>query len=350
MTRNYPTAAAPAQSAQRQFEAWSRRTVPDVEHIFDGVWSVPMTLPGPGPDYTLGYLIEGDDGFLLVDAGFYCDPGWEALETGLARAGGTAADIRAVVVTHAHPDHYGLVVRLRETWQLPVWAHVADGEMRREFASARARRLLERCGVPQSELDAGEGELGAIRYVVVDPPPIDRFLSAGEEITWGRHDLRVLWTPGHTAGHICLHAPALRALFSGDHLLPRLTPNVSAPLDLASNPLATYLTSLADVAALDIDVTLPAHEYRFTNPAARARQIADHHESRLEEISTVLRSGSATCWMITERLPWSRPWRGNPFWVRMSATREVLAHLLLMQSRGLVDRNGADPLVWSLAA
>ena len=97
-----------------QKEAWDHNVMPPVEQVRPGLWSIPVPIPDNPLRYVLVYAFELDNGVAIVDAGWNTDDAWAALNDGLAEAGGTIADVRAVLVTHIHPDHYGLAGRVRE--------------------------------------------------------------------------------------------------------------------------------------------------------------------------------------------------------------------------------------------
>ena len=104
-----------------QHAAWQAGTLPDVEKVRPGLWSIPVPIPNNPLRYVLVYGLELDDGLALIDAGWNCDEAWQALNLGLAHAGGSIADVRAVLVTHLHPDHHGLAGRVRAA-SGPGWA------------------------------------------------------------------------------------------------------------------------------------------------------------------------------------------------------------------------------------
>src|SRR5690606_39376886 len=122
-------------------------------------------------------------------------------------------------------------------------------------------------------------------------------------------NLRAIWTPGHTPGHLCFVEPDRKLLFTGDHVLPRITPAVAVHPQSTQNPLAEFLDSLHAVRKLDVDEVMPAHEFRFLELAGRVDYMIGHHEARLAEIEeAVTETPGLSCWEITTRLTWSRPW------------------------------------------
>ena len=137
-----------------------------------------------------------------------------------------------------------------------------------------------------------------------------------------------MWTPGHTPGHLCLHDETENLLLTGDHVLPRISPNIGLPPHAAEPPLAAYLRSLESVAAYDSAEALPAHEYRFYGVASRVRMLLAHHERRCDEIIEILRrNGPSTTWQVTTEPTWSRGWAALTGFMRRAALAEAGAHL-----------------------
>ena len=203
------------------------------------------------------------------------------------------------------------------------------------------------CGAPASHLD----DLVASRQHIAQAEPMvraDRLLEHGEEINVPGLRLRTVWTPGHTPGHLCFHDETHDLLLTGDHILPRITPNVSS-YDMTSNPLKDYLASLACLRGIQPREVLPAHEYRFTDLDSRLDDLTEHHAERLTEAKDILAgagSGGLTAWQIATGVTWSRPWSELASFQRQAAVGEVLSHLRYLQSEGLAvesDHDGIGP-------
>ena len=151
-----------------QKAAWDTQSLPPVELVQPGLWSIPVPIPDNPLRYVLVYALELDDGVALVDAGWDTPDAWDALVAGLAVAGGSISDVRAVVVTHIHPDHYGLAGRVRECSGAWVGLHPADAALLvgryvdTDGLMASMADLLEVCGVP-----AGPGA-GSSRPALTD--------------------------------------------------------------------------------------------------------------------------------------------------------------------------------------
>lgn len=335
------------------------RDAPPVEDLGDGVWSLPVPIPGNPLGFTYVYVLTGPGGPVLVDTGWDHDEAWDALVRGLERTGHTVAQVRGAVLTHFHPDHSGLAGRLRAASDAWIAMHPADiAVTERLRAVPPETRLagiadqLRRSGFPEEDVQA----LLEARNTVSAPALPDLALSDGEAVDLPGRDLRAVWTPGHTPGHLCLLLADGGRLFTGDHVLPRITPHVGQfpLLSEDGDPLGSFLDSQRDVSRLpgaDRLECLPSHETRFLGLAARAREITAHHEERLDEIARLLDDGPTTLWEVSSGLAWKRPWDRMRVQARHMAASETAAHLRLLEERGRVRRAGhGDVPRWTATA
>ncbi|NBE53628.1 MBL fold metallo-hydrolase [Streptomyces sp. YC537] len=325
-----------------QWQAWQDRVLPPVERVRDGLWSIPVPIPDNPLRYVLVYALESGDGTVLIDAGWPAEEPWRALCDGLTGIGTGVENVKAVLVTHNHADHLGLAGRVREASGAYVALHALDASplgpepgTREEWRGDLLRHLTGN-GMPDAEavttVDAMNADLlfGAARP--------DVLLQDGERIKLPDLDLNVVWTPGHSPGHSCFHEPGRRLLFSGDHVLPRITPAVGVYARTVGDPLADFLLSLERLARFDVEEVLPAHEYRFRRLDQRLAQMARHHTERLAETFAAVRAEpGATGWELAARLEWSRPWQAFGTQQRRFALGETLAHLQLLATRGEIS-------------
>ena len=339
--------------AQRQ--AWRDRVLPAVEQVRPGLWSVPTPFPDSPLRYVLTYLIETRGGLALVDTGWPSDEAWQGLVDGVRQTGHDLADVDAVLVTHHHGDHFGLAKRVRDASGARVAMHSLDVKALQNltsmprFHAAEASWQRQR-GVPEAELAhllSPADEDGLLRFHA----DIDVQLEDGDRPMGAGTPLRVLWTPGHTPGHICLVHEEHDVLLTGDHVLPRISPNISPSAGIEADTLGDYLGSLAALADLDVSEVLPAHEYRFAGLPARVRQLQEHHAHRLAEILTALASGAGlTTLEVAEQLTWSRPWAQSQGIVRRSALGETYAHLVHLRRLGQVTAGTGPVDAWRVVA
>ncbi|MEU4723599.1 MBL fold metallo-hydrolase [Nonomuraea dietziae] len=303
-----------------------------------GVLSVPVPIPGSPLGYTLVYALDSPGGPLLVDAGWNHPDAWQALSAGLSALGTDVSAVRGVVVTHFHPDHAGLAGRVREESGAWIAMHEEDArlvKLMRGFGD-RAHRdfqseMLRRAGAPALTLEDGARP---------EPPAQpDLELRDGDLIDLPGRTLRAIHTPGHTPGHLCLFLEDAARLFTGDHVLPDITPHIGIyPYDRDDvDPLDDFLTSLDRVAALGRTEALPAHERIFDDTAARAAEIRAHHEDKLVRLAAVL-AEPLTIWEAAALMTWNRSWEDLSPMLRGMAAGEAAAHLRALEARGLIRR------------
>jgi glyoxylase-like metal-dependent hydrolase (beta-lactamase superfamily II) len=335
-----------------QHEAWQRRVLPPVERVRPGLWSIPVPIPDSPLRYTLSYAFV-DDSVVLVDPGWDSPAGRRALSAGLAEAGVAIRDLTGVVVTHVHPDHHGLSGWVRQesgAWiaMHPVEARSLPGRLWRHREPGTDRAWLRDHGVPDEDVAvlAMRPERIADLARLAEP---DRFLDDGDRLPATGRDVRAIWTPGHTPGHLCLHDAAAGVLLTGDHLLPRISPNIAVHGVGDDDPLSAYLDSLDRMARFDTEEALPAHEYRFADIDTRGGDLVRHHHERGAEIRRVLqRLGAPTAWAVAAELTWSRGWAGLHGMARRMALAETVAHLHHLRGIGDVVPAAGPPLRWSL--
>jgi glyoxylase-like metal-dependent hydrolase (beta-lactamase superfamily II) len=176
----------------------------------------------------------------------------------------------------------------------------------------------------------------------------DAFIEDGGQPLLPDVGLRAIWTPGHTPGHLCFYDAEAGLLLTGDHVLPRISPNIAVYRDEGTDPLTEFLGSLRMLSGLPVTEVLPAHEYRFAGLDARVAELLHHHEVRLEEVARcVAEESDSTTWHIATRLHWSRPWAEIGAMQRAAAA-ETFAHLITLTRRGRVVNLGGDTDRWQL--
>jgi glyoxylase-like metal-dependent hydrolase (beta-lactamase superfamily II) len=355
-----------------QFDAWQRRELPPVEEVRPGLWSIPVPMPHHALRYTLCYAFTGPD-LVVVDPGWDDPEGRAALQAGMATAGTSIESVTGIVLTHVHPDHHGLsgwVKSVSGAWigMHPAEAATLPARLDRHYRDPAADRAwLVRAGVPDDEIDAltiPAERLDALRRMAAP----DRLIEDGSQIPVPGRELRAVWTPGHTPGHLCLHDAAAGVLLTGDHLLPRITPNIAAKDDTDGDPLGDYLASLAKftttppsstaspasaaspssaASAFAADEGLPAHEYRFRLLDVRAEAVTSHHESRSAEvIAAAVNLDHPTAWNIAGSLTWSRGWASLNGFLRRMALGETIAHLNHLTAVGALLLSPDTPAHW----
>ncbi len=306
------------------------------------------------------YLIQGDKGCLLVDCGWNINQAFSAMERQLHEIGLGFENISLILITHFHPDHYGLAGRLVQVSKAKVALHQVEKDfidsryMNMEGLLDSTADILRANGVPEKDLPRlQKASLGVRRYVAPVSPEVA--LQGGEIIGQGQYQFEVVWTPGHSPGHVCLLERNKKILISGDHVLPATFPNVGLHSQSGPDPLPNYLRSLKAIEDLDVDLVLPAHEHVFSGLKPRVQEILHHHEERKKAILTALSEGPQTAYEVSLKIPWIVNGLTLSFdqlqaLDRRLAVMSAMAHLEPLYTEGTAaktQRNGT--VVYSLA-
>ncbi|MGW3628736.1 MBL fold metallo-hydrolase [Streptomyces sp. NPDC005122] len=323
-----------------------------------GVRSLRVPIPDNPLGTTLVHVVDTDRGPVLIDTGWDDPASWDVLTAGLAACGIPVTEVHGVVITHHHPDHHGLSGKVRDASGAWIAMHALDTEIVRRTREHKAERWfaymadkMESCGAPEEHVALLRAAGTARRsdgLPQFTPALPDREIVPGELLDLAGRRLRAIWTPGHTPGHVCLHLeeahpaglPGHGRLFSGDHLLPRITPHIGLYEDpddaTVADPLGDYLDSLERVGRLEPAEVLPAHQYAFTDAPARVRELLTHHEERLTGLLALLAT-PLTAWQLAERMEWNRPWEQIPFTSRNIAVSEAEAHVRRLVKLGRAE-------------
>ncbi len=319
-----------------------------------------LKIPLPKADLLLGYvnvyLVQGNDGYTLIDTGWGTVEAFDSLTSQLAERGVDLKRIRRIVPTHIHPDHYGLSGKLKQLSGANVYLHRQETSLvdtRYVYMDTLLQKLAEWLhtnGVPDETLSRLQtASLGAVEFVTPAIPDVN--LSGGETISLDSFSFKVLWTPGHSPGHICLYEPNHKILFAVDHILPVITPNISLQPQSRDNPLGDFLNSLNIVKQLDVNLVLPAHEHLFTDLRTRVEGIIQHHKQRNSEILETIKAGPKTAYQIATEITWMPELGGVHFkrlavWDKRAAVSETLAHLEAMRVDRKIDKCLRDSIIY----
>ncbi|MCX6643006.1 MAG: MBL fold metallo-hydrolase [Candidatus Bathyarchaeota archaeon] len=317
--------------------------------VAEGVhqFKIPMRLNPLG--YTYCYYIS--DSGTLIDTGVATRDAYASLENQLLDVGSKVIDIKYIIPTHFHNDHIGLIEQILSCSDAEVIAHGSFLEKQREELDRWDR--LQELTVEEIEMMGGGnitqlfGRLENRVHGKLEPFKIDKVVDDSETLKFGDRSLRVFWTPGHAREHICLYDADNRILFSGDHILPKITSHVSMHTYQNHDPLNDYLTSLKKVKDLPVDIILPGHERTFTDLSGRIDQIRAHHKARCDEVKEALHGAEKTIYQIGSRISWdSRPWPQMDFWTKRMAATEAYAHLVYLRNRSEVKEAKRETILY----
>ena len=234
-----------------------------------------------------------------------------------------------VLATHSHPDHVGNLDRI---WRpsMRVYAHMHSFEEPRIMNKLQSSTFLPivdavtLCAESQRQPSrAFSTDLSAVKgdYPVT-------YLKDGDVFRRGNYRFQVIETPGHHMTHICLYDEASKIMLTGDHVLERITPNISSFM-LETDELGDFLASLRKVRDYDVKLALPGHGEPFSGLARRVDELIAHHEARLTEMEDLVRAGHHDIIDITSNASWKYPnWESWAMEQKFFSLGETLAHLV----------------------
>ena len=311
--------------------------------------------------YVCLYLFELNGKKILIDSGLNIGNWDQSFFSSLDQLGISISEIDYCIITHIHTDHIGLIKKLKEknsnlkilmhdiTYHLLKWEKdkANEGEYKKE--AQNVADLMVKYGIPkeQGKLVYNFFTLWP-RYIQYQEP--DQIIHDGDIIL---DDLEIIWTPGHSFGHICIFNKKNKFLFSGDHILSRITPHIGVFVMSPAlrqeyegfhfdNILAHYLNSLEKIDRLNPKVIFPAHQEIIYNPHERIQQIKLHHQNRLNEILETIKSTQLTAFQISQKHFGEDLDQMNSY----LALSEVLGHLIYLEQNGKVIKSEKDGIYY----
>ncbi len=308
--------------------------VGEVAEVAEGVHQLKVPIPIPLV-YVSAYLVEGEDGWTLIDTGFDYGEGKAAWEKGARSLGfSLERDVSRIIVTHFHPDHLGAARWLQETSGAPVY--MLDSEIRNSRAvweGGDTSRFVEHLVRHGMDRETTERATASMRTSLALPEKMVA-LREGEELPLGPGMVRVVRAPGHADHQIVLHDEGRRILFAADHILLKITPNVGIWPETAPRPLYRYEESLRSMRDLPVELVLPGHGPIFHDLSGRINELLAHHEERLEEMRREIEGGPKTSFEVSRKV-----FRyGLSIYERCFALAETLAHLDHLVLLGRAER------------
>lgn len=315
--------------------------IPPSRSLGSGIHIIPVPLPFRSPPWVNVYLVESDGGLLMIDCGTDWDPGRRALDAGMADLGLAGAEVHTLLVSHLHPDHVGMSARLVREWGCSFVMHERASQLVDRYNDTpgyarRLERMASKHGVPE-EIVAANTALKRPDYMPPIEPPDVTVIDGDEIPLGGDRSLTVLHTPGHEPAHICLRDTRTGVFFSGDHVLPRISPVIMFDEDIG-DPLGEYMGSLDRLIQLGIGLTYPAHGTLIERGDERANQILLHHRRRLSDMVDLVRNDPSTAWEVMRES--FRP-NLDPVQARL-AFLETVSHLVHLSLTGRVQAEDRD--------
>lgn len=278
------------------------------------------------------FVAEGEDGYVVIDAGLHNKETvtrWdEALD---------GKNVTDILITHYHPDHLGYAGALQEKHQARLHMSKRDANnILSAWEDGFLNNLLNKyteAGIPTAVGREMVENTKEFLPLVTPFPKINHYYEEYEKIKIGREIYEVIFTPGHSDGLVTFYNKDKGVLISTDHILPRITPNISYWFYGDLNPLQTYIESLHKVRKLDAEYVIPSHGKPFYHANKRIDEILAHHEERLETTIEILKKHHTVYEICKELFNFELTIHETRF-----AIGETIAHLEYLHQKGEVVR------------
>lgn len=304
-----------------------------------------VTLPLPFALKEIhSYLIKGEKGYTIIDAGLHTKEDIQVWKKAQEEVGFKWDEVEKIVLTHYHPDHYGLAGQLQEWTGAPVYISKTDYEQAQLFFGRESdfpdtlTSFFQKHGLTNDwAMQIPEHMHGFKKWM--EPHPNPTFIENGNVIRLGDREYEVLHTPGHADGHLSFYDRERQWLIGGDFLLPKISPNISLWPNCSPNPLKDYLTTLAKMKSLSVQKVFPSHGNVFDHYLERIEELEKHHELRLALMrQSVEKKQAATTFDICLEM------FGDNLTIHnlRFAMSETLAHLEYLRIEGVLEAEEKD--------
>ncbi|GGP07162.1 MBL fold metallo-hydrolase [Oceanobacillus neutriphilus] len=282
------------------------------------------------------FLAEGENGYKVLDTGLNNKKTEKIWDKELA-----GKQITDIIISHYHPDHFGYTGKLQEktgakAWMPEIDLQIALQAWEKPFLE-NLQENYQRSGIPEDISRALAENTASFAPLVKPYPKVQNLLKEGETIQFGKFAYEVIHTPGHSDGLVTFYNRENSVLLSTDHILPKITPNISYWFHGAPNPLENYLKSLEKIKKLNAEWVIPSHGSPFQNASKRISEIKAHHEERLDSLQEMLKNRLTIYETMEKLFPKKLAVHDTRF-----AVGETAAHLEYLRLAGECERELVD--------
>jgi len=289
------------------------------------------------------YIIQDSGETLILDTGFNRPECEEALLAGLKELDADWNKTN-MFLTHLHSDHTGLAPTVMGDKPGKIYISTKDHDILAQHKDGsrwdKADELYYQEGFTReqlAELRISNPARGLAPAKFFDAEHV----ADGDIIKVGRWAFECVYVPGHTPGQMCLYCREKKIMFTADHILFDITPNITHWSE-SKDSLGDYLESLVKIRSYEMETALPAHRKNEMDVYVRIARIIEHHLVRLMETVDALAAQPDThATDIAAHLKWSmrgKTWAEFPLSQRWFAVGETMAHLDYLIVRGMAEK------------
>lgn len=284
-----------------------------IQKINEAIYQVAIPVPFPRLRVVNCYLVQETNGWAIIDTGANISAAREAWQAALNQLNIGFEQITQLIITHVHPDHFGLAGWLEQQVEqatgraVPVRISPQGIEIVDQFwqqekpGPLAAEQFWKNTGLAAELYPNWNSDLQKTRHITRPHPKTIEPLIPNERLTLGRHSFQLLHTPGHSDDHMVLYEAEQRLMIVGDQVLAKITPNIGLWPGAKPNPLGRYLTSLNELSRLDVRLALSGHGPLIHDWSARIREIQSHHAARLAEMQSAI-NPKATAYQVSQQV------------------------------------------------
>lgn len=318
-----------------------------VVEVARDIFLVPLPLPFALNSVNC-YLLRDGDGWTIVDAGLHTPAGASAWRAAFAELAVEPRAIRQIVLTHSHPDHFGMAGWLQALSGAPVLLsprEIAQAEAMWGLPAGAEDPLVAHFltyGTPRAVAASMEAVVAQLRAATFPHPELTP-LPVGGRVAMGGRLFSAIHAPGHSDGQLIFYDPEDRLLLAGDHVLTKITPHIGLWPGSEPDPLGRYLASLAALVELDVRLALPGHKAPIAHWPARIAELRHHHAERLAAMAAAIVTRATAFEVARAVFPFER------FTVHEQrfAVAETIAHLDHLVARGELLREAGAVVCYS---
>lgn len=306
------------------------------------IYKIDIPLPNNPLKNLNCYVVKTKEKNLIIDTGFHMPECLEALKDGL-KALEIDMDKTELFLTHLHSDHIGLASVIMKPGA-PIYMSTIDYHYFKDSIVGNAWECMEnefyKEGFPKEHITVLRDSNPARAYA-----PDGMFdaimVQDGSKIQIGDYEFTCVFTPGHTPGHMCLYLEKEKLMFTGDHILFNITPNITSWYGVKDS-LNNYMKSLKKIRKFDMLTVFAAHRKNDMDVYERIDEILHHHRLRLEDVINIVSDcPGLTAYEIASKMKWSiraKDWDEFPAPQKWFAVGETIAHIEYLLVREVLKK------------